>query len=129
MLFSNIFYIFAQKIFYMEPYSNHGNFICDRCREICKGGCFEQLKAVLDGEVKEGSEEYEKAKDLIGRKQIIHCLGKYCDTPCKLNREEYTPFEEDDELTPLFNLIEWMGNRLHELIKENNELKKKIKDE
>ena len=49
----------------MKPYSNHGNFICDRCREICKGGCFEQLKAILDGEVKEGSEEYEKAKNVV----------------------------------------------------------------
>lgn len=81
-----------------------GFFICDFCRNICEGKCFEQLKAINDGTVKEGDEEYEKNKDLIGRKHIITCLGKYCDRPCKYQKQEYTPFnEKDDNIAALYD--------------------------
>lgn len=69
---------------------------------------------------------YEENKDLVGRKQIIHCLGKYCDNPCELQREEYTPFNEEDGIKPLIELISWMGNKIHSLIEENNKLKNSL---
>lgn len=95
-------------------YINNGSFICDRCREICMGGCHEDLMDVINGKLKEGDERY--PSDLIGRKHIIHCLGKYCDKPCKLQREDYTPFNESDGLQPLFNAIKYMGQRLNDLL-------------
>lgn len=97
-------------------YINRGSFICDRCRNICKGGCHEKLMEILNG----NSEHYEENKDLIGRKQIIHCLGKYCDDPCQFQREEYTPFKEEDGVKPLIELISWMGRKLNDLVMENN---------
>ena len=66
---------------------------------------------------------YDEDKDLIGRKQIIHCLGKYCDNPCGLQREEYTPFNNEDGIQPLMELINWMGNELNKMIEEQNKLK------
>jgi hypothetical protein len=56
----------------------------------------------------------------LGRKQIIHCLGKYCDNPCELQREEYTPFNPEDGVEPLIGLIKWMGNKINNMIEENN---------
>lgn len=97
-------------------YINSGSFICDRCRNVCKGGCHEKLTEILNGNL----EHYEENKDLVGRKQIIHCLGKYCDNPCDLQREDFTPFKEEDELNALFGLIDWMGNKIHKMIEENN---------
>ena len=35
----------------MIPYKINGSFICERCRQICKGGCFEKLMAIENGEV------------------------------------------------------------------------------
>ena len=99
-------------------YINSGSFICDRCRTKCKGGCFEKLMALKNGDMT----HYEENKDLIGRKQIIHCLGKYCDKPCDLQREDYTPFNEEDGIEPLIDLIRWMGNKLNTMIEEKKEL-------
>jgi hypothetical protein len=104
----------------MKEYKNNGSFICDRCRNTCKGGCHEKLMEIMSGDLS----HYEENKDLVGRKQIIHCLGKYCDNPCELQREEYTPFNEEDKIQPLMELIHWMGNKIHYLIEENNKLKK-----
>lgn len=95
-------------------YINRGSFICDNCRLECGGTCHEKLKAILDGTFREGSKEFEENKDLIGRKQIIHCLGPYCQKPCKHQRKEYTPFNEEDGLKPLFALIDYLGNRLND---------------
>ena len=100
----------------MVKYINRGSFICDRCRNICKGGCHEKLTEILNGNL----EHYEENKDLVSRKQIIHCLGKYCDNPCQYQREDYTPFNEEDGLKPLFGIIDWMGNKLNNILTENN---------
>ena len=95
-------------------YDNNGSFICDRCREICQGGCHEKLSAILNGDLT----HYEENKDLIGRKQIIHCLGKYCSKPCELQRDDYTPFNESDGVKPLIDLINYLGNKVNKLIEE-----------
>jgi hypothetical protein len=67
---------------------------------------------------------YKENKDLLGRKQIIRCLGKYCDQPCELQREEYTPFNPEDGIDPLIGLIKWMGKKINNMIEENNITKK-----
>lgn len=91
-------------------------FICDFCREKCEGTCFEELMAIKNGKIKPGSGEYENSKDLIGRKQIIHCLGKYCDSPCDLQRENFTPYDKEDGLTPLFDALKYMVGKCNELL-------------
>lgn len=98
-------------------------FICDFCRNICGGGCHEQLQNIQNGVWKEGDEGYEKNKDLIGRKNIIHCLGKYCDRPCEYQRGDYTPYKEEDGLKPLMSAIKYLIGKCNELIEENNNLK------
>ena len=100
----------------MIEYQINGSFICDRCRNICEGNCHEILTHLNDGTTREGSEEYERNKDLIGRKSIIHCLGKYCDHPCQYQREEYTPFEQADGIQPLITAIKYLGNKVNELL-------------
>ena len=95
-----------------KEYKINGSFICDRCRNICEGTCHEKLMAILNGDLS----HYEENKDLIGRKQIIHCLGKYCNNPCKFQREDYTPFNEEDGVKPLIELIKYMGKRLNDLL-------------
>lgn len=91
-------------------------FICDFCREKCAGTCFEELMAIKNNNVKPGSKEYEKSKDLVGRKQIIHCLGKYCDSPCNLQKEDFTPYNKEDGLTPLFDALKYMICKYNELV-------------
>lgn len=97
-------------------YINRHSFICDNCRSICEGDCSEKLARIIDGSSKPGDAEYEENKDLIGRKQIIHCLGPYCEQPCKLQRDKFTPFNEEDGLKPLFGLIGYMGQTLNDLL-------------
>ena len=70
--------------------------------------------AIINGDLS----HYEENKDLIGRKQIIHCLGKYCDNPCEFQREDYTPFNEDDGIKPLMEVIGWMGGKINKLLEE-----------
>lgn len=95
-----------------KAYSVRHSFICDFCREECKGGCHEKLMEILDGNL----EHYEENKDLVGRKQIIHCLGPYCSHPCERQKDKFTPYNEEDGLKPLFGLIEWMGEKLNESV-------------
>lgn len=101
-------------------YKIKGSFICDNCMTKCKGKCFEKLMELKNGDLT----HYEENKDLIGRKQIIHCLGKYCDTPCELQREEYTPFNEEDGVEPLIDLIKWLGDKVTKMIEEKYSNKK-----
>ena len=104
----------------MIDFRINGMFICDRCRHICGGPCHEQLMNIKKGVWREGDEQYEKNKDLIGRKNIIHCLGKYCDNPCQYQREEYTPFNEEDGLQPLITAINYLGKECHKMLDERN---------
>ena len=91
---------------------NKHSFICDHCRTICQGNCHELLTAILNGK------DDPDNMDLVGRKQIIHCLGKYCDSPCQLQREDYTPYNQEDGIKPLLGLINYLGNKVHQLIEE-----------
>ena len=95
-------------------YQINGSFICERCRNICKGPCHDQLTAIMEGDMS----HYEENKDLVGRKQIIKCLGKYCPHPCKYQLEDYTPYKEEDGVKPLIGLIEYLGGKVHELLEE-----------
>ena len=95
-----------------------GLFICDNCREICNGGCHELLSKILNNSA--NTEELKEGADLVGRKQIIHCLGPYCDQPCKLQKAEFTPYNESDGITPLINEIKFLTRKLNSvLIKED----------
>ena len=102
----------------MIPYSINGSFICEHCRNECRGKCHDRLTAIMEGKYKPGDEEYEANKDLIGRKQIIRCLGPYCDKPCRYKLDEFTPYKESDGIEPLINLIKYLGNEVHKLIEE-----------
>ena len=104
----------------MLDYKIKDAFICDNCRSFCGGGCHEKLMAIRNGDMS----HFEENKDLIGRKQIIHCLGKYCDKPCELQRDEYTPFDEKDGIQPLIDLMKWMGNKINEQINKIHTLTK-----
>lgn len=72
-------------------------FICNRNRFICD--CDKQLN-------------YDD--DSFPRKQIITCLGKYCDDPCR-----YQKLETDLTLEQAITLIKWTISEL------NNHLIKK----
>ena len=96
----------------MAKYEINGSFICDKCRTKCKGGCHDKLMALKNGDLT----HYEENKDLLGRKQIIHCLGKYCDSPCELQREDYTPYKEEDGLTPLIDALKFMVDKCNNLL-------------
>ena len=74
-------------------YRNNGSFICDRCRTECKGGCHEKLSELLSGDLTHYSENKEK--------------------------KEYTPYNEEDGIKPLIDLIGWMGNKINKLIENN----------
>lgn len=97
----------------LKEYKLKDSFICDRCRNICKAGCHDKLIGIQNGTIKVVTKEYEDNKDLIGRKQIIHCLGPFCDEPCKYQRQEFMPYNESDGITSLIELIKWMGNYIN----------------
>ena len=104
----------------MATYSIKDSFICEHCRKECHGKCHVQLTAIMDGTYKPGDEEYEANKDLIGRKQIIRCLGPHCDKPCRHKLDEFTPYKESDGIEPLINLIKYLGNEVNKLIEEKH---------
>lgn len=83
-------------------------FVCDFCRQICKGGCNEDLVRLEKGIIDDTN------RDLIGfRKQRIKCLGEFCDKPCELNQKEAIL---DSKI--LVNAIMYLGNKVNQLIKE-----------
>ena len=49
--------------------------------------------------------------DLYPRKQLIGCLGKFCDKPCELQKEE-----TDLTLDKCVNLIKYLGQKCNDLI-------------
>lgn len=82
----------------MSDYKLRDYFICNRNRFICD--CNKQLNYDDD--------------DSLPKKQIITCLGKYCDDPCR-----YQKLETDLTLEQAITLIKWTISEL------NNHLIKK----
>jgi hypothetical protein len=71
-------------------------FICNNCRTNCPSG--KDCTAELD-------------TTLYPRKQMIECLGEYCDQPCGLRKKW-----GDLEMDQLIVLIKYLGKELNELL-------------
>ena len=84
-------------------------FICNFCKTIC-GACNDDLERLKQGTIDD------KNRDLIGRKQEIDCLGKYCDKPCKLQDLSAVP-----DTQTLINTIMFLGNKVNELLFDEHE--------
>lgn len=93
-------------------------FLCRNCREFCGGGCSEKLLAIRNGECQPGEKEYDTNSDLIGRKNLIKCLGQYCDEPCGLQLEEITPYPGIPLEESLISAIKYLGTKCNQLIEE-----------
>lgn len=92
-----------------------GLFICDFCRNDCHGTCHDELTDILE----HGAKPDSKGLDLVGRKQIVKCLGPYCTKPCQHQMDEFTPYDSEDGLKPLFDSLKYLTWRLNnELINE-----------
>ena len=89
-------------------------FICTECQKECWFNCAEWIRKHKEGILKKGDEGYDP-DFLSNRKQVINCLGKYCKKPCK-----YYDKDGPDKIPRevLFNAIEYLGNKVHELLKE-----------
>ena len=98
-------------------------FICNFCRNICEGKCHELKVAHINKEITEKDSNFD-ADFLTDRKQIINCLGDRCDRPCKL-QDKYGFQTLDKDV--LLNTIKFLGNRVNQLIEENNKLKQELK--
>ena len=84
-----------------------GFFVCDKCREQCFDGVDEV------GPFGPNS----CAKAYHPRKQVIDCLGPYCDQPCPLQKgaTELT-------FTQLIDLVNYLGDELNtHLVKPENQ--------
>ena len=92
-----------------SEYKLKGSFICHKCRFICDGGSYSEIQKQLSGEIKPTDDNYDP--DLYPRKQIITCLGPYCDDPCQFQK-----LETDLTLEQAITLIKWMGNKLNKLL-------------
>lgn len=88
-------------------YSLNGSFVCEKCRKICGGPCDAQLQEIEKGIITEEN------MDLVGRKQRIKCLGKWCEHPCEY--QDLTQYADVD-LTPFVNLIKYLGNKCNSLL-------------
>lgn len=84
-------------------------FICNFCKNVC-GACIEDIERIKNGVIDE------KNKDLVGRKQEIECLGKYCDKPCEFQNLDAIPNTE-----VLINEIMFLGNKINEFLEKSNE--------
>ena len=98
----------------MIDFSLNGIFICTECQKECWFNCAEWIRKHKEGILKKGDEGY-NPDFLSNRKQVINCLGKYCKKPCK-----YYDKDGADKIPRevLFNAIEYLGNKIHELLKE-----------
>lgn len=93
-----------------------GLFICDFCRNICDGNCHELLTRIQEENPTVDSELWKEGGDLVGRKQIITCLGPYCQTPCKYQREKFTPYKENDGIEPLISSLKYLVEKLNDIL-------------
>lgn len=81
-------------------------FVCNFCREICGGGCNDEILRLHAGIVDD------RNRDLAdNRKQIIKCLGKYCDSPCCLQDMDSTV-----DTQVLVNTIKYLGTKLNSVL-------------
>lgn len=89
-------------------------FVCDFCRNICGGSCSADLERLESGVVDD------KNRDLVGgRKKRVTCLGPYCDKPCCFQKEEFTPYKEEDGLSAVFDVMKFLLNIVNEsLVKQ-----------
>ena len=78
-------------------------FVCNHCRQFCEGTCSKELEEIEKG--------LRVDNDLYPRKQLIGCLGKFCDKPCELQKEE-----TDLTLDKCINLIKYLGQKCNDLI-------------
>ena len=81
-------------------------FVCNHCRTVCKGTCSKELE-----EIEKGIREND---DLFPRKQLIGCLGKYCDKPCHLRKND-----SDLTIEHLLRLTKYLGDKLNETLSTN----------
>lgn len=89
-------------------------FICNFCRNICDGDCNEIKERLLSGNVDKDSQFYKDNIDLASdRKQIIDCLGVYCDKPCKYQNKDSKP-----PIDVLIKAIKYLGNKCNDLIEK-----------
>ncbi len=90
----------------------NGCFVCDFCRNICKGPCDTHLLEIAQGKITDEN------KDLAGRKQRIKCLGRFCEHPCEY--QDLSQYEGVD-LTPFLNEIRYLVGMVNSLLMENKE--------
>lgn len=87
-----------------------GHFVCNNCRKTCSASCSEELERIERGEEIED-------QNLYPRKQLIGCLGQYCETPCRLQTEK-----SDLTIDHLIKLCQWMGNKLNQFYTRTSEI-------
>lgn len=105
----------------MKDFKIKDCFICNFCREICKGPCDNLKRRIDSGELKYGDTEYDSDMS-TDRKQIIGCLGKYCDRPCRLNKSDAY---KDISVEVYIRAIKFLGNKCNSLIEKNNIMNEK----
>lgn len=96
----------------MKDFKVKDCFICNFCRNICSGQCNDIKEALMSGKIAKDDKFYIDNIDLTtDRKQIINCLGIYCDKPCRLQDKTATP-----PIDVLIKAIKYLGNKCNELI-------------
>lgn len=82
-------------------------FVCNFCREKCGGPCNQEILDILNGR--------KENNDLYPRKQIISCLGQYCDKPCELQKDK-----SDLTIDQCVLLIKYLGQKLNDVLTNPN---------
>ena len=94
-----------------RDYNPRGLFICENCRNICKGTCHEEmLECFKEGKMPKDDPYF------FPRKQIITCLGPFCKSPCK-----YQQKETDLTIEQAMNIIKFFAWRLDKELKGKKE--------
>ena len=84
-------------------YKLRNSFVCNNCRRTCEGTCSQELEEILKGQRVDN--------ELYPRKQLIGCLGPYCDVPCEFQKKE-----SDLTLEQTIKLIKYFGQKLNDLL-------------
>ena len=88
-------------------------FVCDFCRNVCKGPCDKHLIDAENGIITDEN------RDIVGRKNRIKCLGRFCPNPCE--HQDLTQYEGVD-LTPFLSEIKYLGQKVNDMIEENKKI-------